>query len=112
MENRWCKRVPISINVSIYHNGIKLGNCKTSNISLCGICLNSGPLAFHDGAILQIKFPDTSYLTDNIDTISANVVRNSSKQVGLMFNPVEPELVNSLIKNHNYYMQPQPIANI
>lgn len=109
MEKRWCKRIPVSIKVVIYHNGNKLSTCKASNISLCGICLNSGPLAFHEGSMLQIKFTDANYLLGNIDTISANVVRNSHNEVGLVFNPTEPDLLNSIIKYHMNNTQPLPV---
>ncbi len=101
MEKRWCKRVPVPISVVIYHNGNKLSTCKIKNISLCGICLNTGPLAFHEGSMIQIKFPDASFLTGNIDTISANVVRNSHSEIGLAFNPTEPDLLNAIIRYHS-----------
>lgn len=98
MEKRWCQRIPLSINIIVYHKGYKLGQCKAKNISLCGICLNSGPLAFYEGTRLQIKFPDSGYLPGNIDTLNASVVRNSHNEIGLIFNPTEPELLTAIIK--------------
>lgn len=108
MEKRWCRRIPVSTTVAVYHNGSKLGQCKTKDISLCGICLNSGPLAFHEGTKLNIKFLDDRYVTGNINTISANVVRNSRDEIGLVFNPTEPDMLNSIIRchlNHNPQLQ-------
>ena len=105
MEKRWCERIPVSTNVVIHHNGHKLGKCTVKNISLCGICLNSGPLAFYEGTKLQIKFLDTGYLPGSIDTTTAIVVRNSHHEIGLAFNPTEPELLQSIIKYNRTHVQ-------
>ena len=112
MEKRWCKRIPATINIEIYYKGSHLSNCKTKNISLTGICIRSGPLAFHAGVTVQIKFPATSYLDGSIDTITACVVRNNSREIGLMFCPVEPELVQSVIKIHKVEIEQQSLAMV
>lgn len=99
MEKRWCERIPVSIYVIIQHNGNRLGKCKVKDISLRGICLISGPLAFYENTELMIKFPDTGNLSGNSDNINAIVVRNSQEEIGLMFNPTVPEMIASIIKS-------------
>lgn len=98
MEKRWCERIPVSISVEIQHNGNRIGTCKVKDISPCGICLNSGPLAFYVKTPLKIRFPDNSYTRGAIDKVNAVVIRNARHEIGLMFDPVEPELINSIIK--------------
>ena len=98
MEKRWHQRIPVDISVEIQHNGNRIGKCMVKDISLCGICLNGGPLAFYKNVQLTIKFPDSRYVYGNISKVNAIVVRNSRHEIGLMFNPIEPELVNSIIR--------------
>ncbi len=98
MEKRWCERLPASISVAILHHGNQIGKCKVKNISLRGICLSSGPLAFRANTELKIKFPDAGYLSGNIDNINAIVVRNSPEEIGLVFNPTIPEIIGPIIK--------------
>jgi hypothetical protein len=105
MEKRWCERMPVAIDVVIHHNGHKLAKCAVKNISLCGISLNSGPLAFYRNTQIQIKFLDTNYLLGDKNIITATVVRNSREEVGLMFDPTEPEILNPIMKHFKKHKQ-------
>lgn len=99
MEKRWCKRVPVSISVEIHRNGNRLGKCSVKDISLCGICLQSGPLAFYENTRINIRFPDAEALPGKNTSINANVVRNARHEIGLVFNPTEPDMLNHIIKH-------------
>jgi hypothetical protein len=103
MEKRWCERTPVSINVMIHHNGNKLAKCAVKNISLCGISLNSGPLAFYRNTEIQLKFLDAGYLPGDKDYINAVVVRNAPEEIGLMFAPTEPEMLSFIIRHFRKY---------
>lgn len=98
MEKRWCQRIPVSINAVIQRNGYGLGRVEVKDISLRGMCLKCGPLVFYKNTKLQIKFPDAQLITGNTDTVNAVVVRNTNTDIGLMFAPTEPELINSIIR--------------
>jgi len=98
MEKRWCKRIPASATVEVYHNGKRVSKCLVKDISLCGMCLISGPLVFYKNTELEIKFPDGKLEPENVDHIKAVVVRSSNHDMGLMFTPTEPESLRSIIK--------------
>jgi len=98
VEKRWCKRISVSMKVEIHHNGSMVSRCSVKDISLCGLGLFSGPVAFYKYTKLKIKFPDTNLMLGTVDTINAIVVRNSSHDIGLMFAPTEPELLNPIIR--------------
>ncbi len=98
MEKRWCVRIPVSFDVMIHYHGTRLAKCAVKNISLCGISLHSGPLAFHRNTSVQIQILDANQLNEGRDRINAIVVRNSPDEIGLMFSPTEPEILRSLIR--------------
>jgi len=98
MEKRWCERIPVSFEVMLHYHGTKLAKCAVKNISLCGISLHSGPLAFHRNTSVQLQILDANYLEEGRDRINAVVVRNSPDSIGLMFSPTEPEILRALIR--------------
>jgi len=87
MEKRWCKRRPVSMNVMINHNGHYLAKCPVKNISMCGISVKSGPLAFYRNTRIEICFTALDNTAQNNDCINAIVVRNSRDEVALMYDP-------------------------
>lgn len=99
MEKRWCKRIPVSISAEIHHNGGRVSECLVKDISLRGLGIVSGPLAFYKNTQLKIKFPGAKLVSGNIDVINAVVVRNSNHDIGLMFTPTEPELLYAIIRS-------------
>ena len=104
IEKRRYARTSVPIIVTLYHNGIKLSKCKVKDISLEGICLFSGPLAFPTRTNLKIKFPNTKYTTGDLDYVNAVVVRNSLRELGLIFDPAEAEGLGSILE---YTKQPE-----
>lgn len=95
MEKRWCERIPVSVDVMLHHNGHRLARCPVKDISLCGVKLQSGPLAFYRNTSLQLEFLD-----HDESLIDATVVRNTPDEIGLVFNPTEPEMLRAIIKNY------------
>ncbi|MFO7603875.1 MAG: PilZ domain-containing protein [Gammaproteobacteria bacterium] len=98
MEKRYCRRKPVALNAAIYYRGRLLANCHIKDISLCGTCLLTGPLAFFRGAELKIKFLD--YSTTNLDsnTIYGTVVRNNANEAGIAFNTTKPYMLSNLLQ--------------
>lgn len=100
MEKRWCERFPVSVDVMLYHNGHQLARCGVKDISLCGIRLHSGPLAFCRNTSIRIQFLGEEPQQDEDTLIKAVVVRNANEEIGLVFDPTEPEMLRSIIKNY------------
>lgn len=100
MEKRWCKRVPVSIDVMLHHHGQKLAKCAVKDISLCGIRLHSGPLALYRNTPIRIQFLGESAREEGHSLINAIVVRNAIDEIGLAFDPTEPEMLRAIIKHY------------
>ncbi len=98
MEKRWCERIPVPINVVIYHNGFRVIECKVKDLSLRGICLASSPLVYNKNTEVSIEFPNMGSLADNNRQIKAIVVRDAFQEIGMMFNPTKPEMINTILK--------------
>lgn len=112
MEKRWCERIPVSISVVLIHQGNKIGQCKTKNISLRGICLNSGPLAFSDNTEITLQFVGQEGLYNNTNDINAIVVRNTPDEISLMFNPIIPEMITPIINYAKNELERNPATRL
>ena len=97
MEKRLCQRKPVSLNAAIFYKGSHLVNCHIKDISLCGVGLLTGPLAFFRGAEIKIKFVDYITTMDS-NIICGTVVRNSAHEAGVMFNASKPYMISSILK--------------
>jgi hypothetical protein len=71
----------------ISHNGHQLASCPVKNISMCGISVRSGPLAFYRNTKIEICFTPHDNTAQGNDCINAIVVRNSRDEVALMYDP-------------------------
>lgn len=100
MEKRWCERVPVCVDVILHHCGTRLARCAVKDISLCGIRLHSGPLAFHRNTPIRLQFLHNSLGQKEECLIDAVVVRNSVDEIGLVFEPTKPEMLRAIIKNY------------
>ena len=100
MEKRWCKRIPVCIDVMLYHNGHQLARCAVKDLSLCGIRLHSGPLAFHRTTPILIQFLGDEGTQAQPALVNAVVVRNTIDEIGLVFDPSEPEMLRAIIKQY------------
>ena len=56
MEHRWRKRLQKTIKVMLYHNRVPVISCKTRDIGIEGIFVESGPLEFRNYTCLEIEF--------------------------------------------------------
>ncbi|KPJ96061.1 MAG: hypothetical protein AMJ53_01530 [Gammaproteobacteria bacterium SG8_11] len=84
IEHRHTKRVAVSENVSLYHRGTFVANCKIKDISLEGMALWAGPLQYHRNTVLQVELRNRDN-PQEIQQLSAIVVYSAAKELGLMF---------------------------
>jgi len=90
------------MDVLIHHNGHTLARCPVRNISLCGVSLKSGPLAFYRNTKIELCFPDLDTPADVKECINAIVVRNSREEVALMFDPAAAhKILKPIIRGKN-----------
>ncbi|WP_455374793.1 PilZ domain-containing protein, partial [Kaarinaea lacus] len=84
MEKRYCKRIPIVMDVLLYHNNIPVVSCKTHDIGKDGLFVEAGPLAYGKDAILKVEF-HTDPEDDNTSLLlPAMIIHKSKKGLGLM----------------------------
>mgnify|MGYP003573759084 CR=1 FL=1 len=55
MEHRCSVRLPVAMNVLLYHNNIPVVHCKTSDISPDGMFVQSGPLKYKANTLLKVE---------------------------------------------------------
>ena len=111
MEKRWCRRVLVSFDVMLHHNGHQLAKCTARDISLCGIRLHSGPLAFYRNTSILIQFLGEESQQAQPTSVNAVVVRNAIDEVGLAFEPTEPVMLRAIIKHYQMFSG-RPDANM
>lgn len=107
MEKRWCERIPVCLDVMLYHHEYQLARCAVKDISLCGIRLQSGPLAFCRNTPIRIQFLGEGNGPEVHNLINAVVVRNSVDEIGLAFDPTEPKMLRAIIK---HYKRPDDLS--
>ena len=72
------------MNVLLYDKHIPVASCKTHDIGVDGLFLESGPMVFGNDTILKIEFQvDTDNGTES-HSLQAMVVRSSKAGMGLM----------------------------
>jgi len=84
MEKRYSKRLPVVMNVLIYDKNIPVVSCKTHDIGLDGLFINSGPLTYRNDTMLKIEFQLESESGTESHLLPAIVVRRSKSGLGLM----------------------------
>lgn len=84
MEKRYSKRLPVSMNVLLYDKHIPVAYCKTHDIGVDGLFLESESLAYAEDTILKIEFQIDSDTGTESHSLSAMVVRSSNTGLGLM----------------------------
>ena len=84
MENRYSKRVPIVMDVLLFHNNIPVIHCKTNNIGTDGMFINTDSLNYPTDTILKIEFSKTEKQPTEYFSLPAMVVHQSKSGLGLM----------------------------
>jgi len=84
MENRYSKRVPIAMDILLFHNNIPVIHCKTNNIGTDGMFINTESLNYPTDTILKIEFSADSNQRAEYFSLPAMVVHQSKFGLGLM----------------------------
>ncbi|WP_455201107.1 PilZ domain-containing protein [Kaarinaea lacus] len=85
MEHRCSVRLPIAMNVLLYHNNIPVVHCKTDDIGADGMFVKSGPLKYRTNTILKVEFRSGKGSESRSHMITAMVVHHAKNGLGLMF---------------------------
>lgn len=83
MEHRCSKRLVKAINVMLYHNGIPVVSCKTRDIGVEGIFIETGPLEYKNNTHVKIEFEVVSIRSRQLYRLTAIIVHSSEKGLGL-----------------------------
>ena len=83
MEHRCNKRLAKAIKVMLYHNGIPIVSCKTQNIGVDGIFVETGSLVYKNNTPLKIEFEVALNKSRQLYLLSAIVAHSSEKGLGL-----------------------------
>lgn len=84
MERRWTTRTRMGLNVDVAFEGGALTGCRTRDIGLGGVFVDSGDqLPLGQFVEITFKVPDGSAIEDA--KIRAKVVRTVSEGMGFMF---------------------------
>lgn len=85
MEHRCSVRLPIAMNVLLYHNNIPVVHCKTDDIGADGVFVKSGPLKYRTNTMLKLEFQTEKDNGRKSYMLSAMVVHHAKNGLGLMF---------------------------
>jgi len=84
MENRYSKRVPVVMDVLLFHNNIPVVHCKTHNIGTDGMFVVSGSLSYPTDTIVKVEFCADSQQGPEYYSLPAMVIHQSNSGLGLM----------------------------
>ena len=85
MEHRCSVRLPVVVNVLLYHNNIPVVHCKTRNIGADGMFVRTGSLKYGTNTILKVEFKPEEGKGSLSHIIPALVVHHANDGMGLMF---------------------------
>jgi len=85
MEHRCSVRLPVAMNVLLYHNNIPVVHCKTRNIGVDGMFVRTGSLKFGTNTMLKVEFKPGEGDSRHSHMVSALVVHHANDGMGLMF---------------------------
>jgi hypothetical protein len=91
MERRWHARAPIELDVAIYYDGLGMLRCRTRDISLEGMFINTGAIALPYHVPVDIVIPGSADGSPGggMHRLPAFVVRVANEGVGTMFRNVD-----------------------
>ena len=95
MEKRGSKRIPVVIDVLLYHNNIPVVSCKTHDIGADGLFVDSGPLSYTPDTELKVEFQFSSESGPACYLLPALVVRRSNNGLGLLLPGGESEAMRA-----------------
>lgn len=102
MEHRCNKRLVKAIKVMLYHNGIPVAICKTRDIGVEGVFVETGSMVYRNNTLLKIEFEVISNNSRQLYRLSAIVVHSSGKGLGLFILDRESEALNAWCNGLQY----------
>ncbi len=86
MERRWSLRKPVVLDAVLHHQPLGSVRCRTANISLGGVYLDTGRILLPIDAAVALDFIVPAAGNDRrLHHILAKVIRVTDEGVGLMF---------------------------
>ena len=85
MEHRCSVRLPVAMNILLYHNNIPVVHCNTLNIGADGMFVRTGALKYGTNTMLKVEFKREANPVSQSFTMPAMVVHHSDEGLGLMF---------------------------
>ncbi|MGD8591824.1 MAG: PilZ domain-containing protein [Gammaproteobacteria bacterium] len=95
MERRCNQRLLKTIKVMLYHKGIPVISCKTRDIGVEGIFVETGPLVYRNNTLLRIEFEVTLINSRQFYRLSAIVAHSSEIGLGLYILESESAAINA-----------------
>ncbi|MDE2089818.1 MAG: PilZ domain-containing protein [Gammaproteobacteria bacterium] len=102
MEHRCGIRVPVALDVSVYHRGIPVAWARAHNISQDGLFVRSPHACFPKGTPLSVELMMESRGRPVLVRLSAVIMHSSGTAMGLMYDAVDPEtirIIGELMEN-------------
>lgn len=85
MENRWSMRRPLALDVRLSYRGWEFRSCKTRDIGLGGLFVETGNVPLPKYAPVELIFTRRGKRLKARRSIKARVVRVAETGVGLIF---------------------------
>ncbi|WP_455220808.1 PilZ domain-containing protein [Kaarinaea lacus] len=85
MEHRCSVRLPVAMDVLLYHNNVPVVHCKTRNIGADGMFVRTGSLKFGTNTMLKVEFKPGEGRDQHCHMMPALVVHHANDGMGLMF---------------------------
>jgi hypothetical protein len=95
-ERRWCVRKAIIMAVTLHHQGRQLSNCKTRDIGVEGIFIETDTAAMDVHDVLEVSLPTSVIGAGQCRRIPAMAVHKRGNGVGLMFCSFDQRLYECL----------------
>lgn len=84
-DRRLTPRRPLALRVSLYYDRLGLVTCKTRNLGLQGVLLDTGRVSLNSGARVELVITDTAAGQGDSIRILANVCRATDSLAALNF---------------------------
>lgn len=95
MERRWNMRSPIRLDVALVYDGLGIVRCRTRDLSLAGLFLETGAITLPHHAAFDVMLDDGA-APRKMFRLPALVVRVTREGVGAMFRDLDNRAADHL----------------
>lgn len=95
-ERRWCVRKAFIMAVTLHHQGRQLNNCKTRDIGVEGVFIETDAAGVDVHAVVEVALPTSVIGAGQCRRIPATVVHKRGNGLGLMFCSFDQRLYECL----------------